>query len=72
MLACHGRMHVAKFGGDLFCLHHGGAALGERILFAGYGGKLGQFGKGMAQVVGLTARGVEPRLLARAFGLEIT
>ena len=70
MLAGHRRLHVAKFARDLLGLHHGGAALGERKLFAGLGGKPGQLGKGMAQVIGLRARFLDPRQLTRALRLE--
>ena len=70
MLAGDRRLNVAEFARDLLGLHHGGAALGERKLFAGRRGKPGQFGKGVAQVIGLRARLFEPRLLARALRLE--
>ncbi len=71
MLPAHRSLNLAKLGGNLFGLHHGGAVLGERVLLAGLNREPRQFGKGMAQEIRLAARRLAARLLACALGLEL-
>ena len=52
--ARHHGLGLAQILGDLFGLHHAGAALGQRGFFAGLGSKLRQFVRSMAQPIGLT------------------
>ena len=63
-------MDIAQFGRDPLGLHYGGAPLGQHGFFASSGGKPGQLGEGVAQVIGLRSRLFDPRPLARVLGRE--
>ena len=58
---------VAQFAADLFGLHQDLPALGKRLLFAHRGGKLGQFGMCMGQIIGFA-----PRLFDARFFLGVS